>query len=96
MSATAPWPPRSAEQKSASAAWNGCVLLPAKADLLDKRLTPKMRRAILRRNAVGVIPYAVATAGAALTPYITLVICGLVAAFYALPATTGLDLPTQS
>jgi hypothetical protein len=33
-------------------------------------------------------PYAVATAAGAISPYITLVICGLVAAFYALPGTT--------
>ncbi len=89
----------------AAAIWGGSFLLMGstfltvqwhlmmiKPRLLDKRLTSKMRRAVVRRNAVGVIPYALATAGAAITPYITLVICGLVAGFYALPATTDFDL----
>ena len=92
----------------AAAIWGGSFLLMGsmfltvqwhlmviKPQLLDKRLTSKMRRAVLRRNAVGVIPYAIATAGAAITPYITLVICGLVAVFYALPTTTDFDLRTD-
>jgi fatty acid desaturase len=95
-------------ERLAAAIWGGSFLLMGstfltvqwhlmivKPHLLDKRLTPKMRRAVLRRNAVGVLPYALATAGAAITPYITLVICGLVAVFYALPATTDLDLRTN-
>lgn len=95
-------------ERLAAAIWGGSFLLMGstfltvqwhlmivKPHLLDKRLTPKMRRAVLRRNAVGVLPYALATAGAAITPYITLVICGLVAVFYALPATTDLDLRTD-
>jgi uncharacterized membrane protein len=71
-------------------------LMVVKPHLLDERLTPKLRRAVVRRNAVGVIPYAVATAAAAVTPYITLVICGLVAAFYALPGTTEFDLAADN
>jgi uncharacterized membrane protein len=71
-------------------------LMVVKTHLLDKRLTPEMRRAVLRRNAAGVFPYAIETAAAALTPYITLAICGLVAAFYALPGTTDLDLQADS
>ena len=96
-------------EQLAAAIWGGSFLLMGsvflavqwhlmvvKPHLLDERLTPKLRRAVLRRNAVGVIPYAVATAAAAITPYITLVICGLVAAFYALPGTTEFDLADDS
>jgi uncharacterized membrane protein len=63
-------------------------ILGAKAHLLHESVTPDVRRWVLRRNAAGLLPYAVATAAGALSPYITLVICGLVAAFYALPGTT--------
>jgi uncharacterized membrane protein len=63
-------------------------LLSVRTHLLEKHVTPDVRRAVLRRNARGVIPYALATAGALLTPYLTLAICAAVAAFYALPATT--------
>jgi hypothetical protein len=63
-------------------------LLLAKAHLLHEQLTPDVRRAVLRRNAVGLLPYAVATLAAILTPYLTLAICAALAAFYALPGTT--------
>lgn len=66
-------------------------LLIAKRHLLHDHLTPEARRSILRRNAIGLAPYAVATAGGAVTPYLTLAICGAVAVFYALPATTSDD-----
>jgi uncharacterized membrane protein len=64
-------------------------LLIAKAHLLHERLGPTVRRWVLRRNALGLLPYAIATLGAIVSPYLTLAICGLVAGFYALPATTG-------
>jgi uncharacterized membrane protein len=64
-------------------------LLLAKEHLLQEHITPELRRWILRRNAIGPLPYAVATAAAALSQYLTLVICALVALFYALPATTA-------
>ncbi len=96
-------------EQLAAAIWGGSFLLMGsvfltvqwhlmvvKPHLLDERLTPKMRRSVLRRNAAGVIPYAVATAAAALTPYITLAICGLVAVFYALPGTTEFDLADEN
>jgi len=50
---------------------------------------------VLRRNARGLLPYALATVGAILSPYLTLIICGAVAVFYALPATTG-DTPPEA
>jgi hypothetical protein len=64
------------------------VLL-GKQHLLDEHVTPEVRRSVLRRNEVGSLPYALATVGAILTPYFTLVICALVAVFYALPSTTS-------
>src|SRR5436190_3877348 len=59
-----------------------------KQHLLQDHLTPEVRRAVLRRNAIGLLPYAVATVGALVSPYLTLAICGAVAVFYALPSTT--------
>jgi uncharacterized membrane protein len=64
-------------------------LLLAKQQLLEQHLTPALRRRVLRRNAIGLLPYAIATLGAILTPYLTLAICALVALFYALPTTTS-------
>jgi TMEM175 potassium channel family protein len=63
-------------------------LLVAKADLVHERLGPTVRRWVLRRNALGLLPYAIATLGFIVSPYLTLAICSLVAGFYALPATT--------
>jgi uncharacterized membrane protein len=64
-------------------------VLVAKAHLVHVRLGPTARRWVLRRNALGLLPYAIATLGAIVSPYLTLAICGLVAGFYALPARTG-------
>ena len=64
-------------------------LLLRKTHLLEERLTPPVRRAVLRRNTAGILPYVVATAGAIISPYVTLGICGAIAIFYALPATTS-------
>ena len=62
-------------------------VLRAKQHLLQDHLTPEVRRAVMRRNAVGLLPYAVATVGGVLSPYLTLAICAGVAVFYALPST---------
>ena len=70
-------------------------LLRRRVHLLHDHLTPEVRRAVLRRNAAGLAPYAIATAAAAITPYLTLGICAVVAVFYALPATTG-DTPPDA
>jgi len=64
-------------------------LLITKGELLDERLTPDLRRAVLRRNVSGLLPYAGATLGGILTPYLTLAICAALAGFYALPGTTS-------
>ena len=63
-------------------------LLLSKQHLLKDHLTPEVRQAVLRRNAMGLLPYAVATVGGVLSPYLTLAICAGVAVFYALPRTT--------
>jgi uncharacterized membrane protein len=63
-------------------------LLLAKQHLLHDRLTPEVRQGVLRRNALGLLPYAVATVGGILSPFLTLAICAGVAVFYALPGTT--------
>ncbi len=49
------------------------------------QLSLEQRRAILRRAVTGVIPYAVATGLAAVSPYLTLGITAALAGFYALP-----------
>ena len=49
----------------------------------------EQRRQILYRSIAGVAPYAVATALAALSAYLTLAICAGLAIFYALPIGSG-------
>lgn len=62
-----------------------------KPHLLVDGLDEERRRTILFRSTVGVIPYAIATALAAVSAYVTLVICAALAAFYALPIASGSD-----
>jgi uncharacterized membrane protein len=57
--------------------------------LLHRRITPEVRDAVLRRNAAGLLPYLVATAMAAASPYATLALTAAVAVFYAVPSTTA-------
>jgi uncharacterized membrane protein len=63
-------------------------ILGAKVHLIHATLTPDVRRRVLRRNALGITPYGLATVCGFVNPYITLAICAFVAAFYALPSTT--------
>jgi uncharacterized membrane protein len=58
-------------------------------ELLHEGMTPQMRAWVVRRNVIGLTPYVVATAAAAISPYVTLAITALVAVFYAIPATTS-------
>ena len=60
-------------------------ILFGKAQLLAVELSNERRRQILNRALTGLIPYAIATALAPVSPYATLAICASVAAFYALP-----------
>jgi uncharacterized membrane protein len=63
-----------------------CHLLFNRANLMHEPPTPAGRRWILRRTAVGVVPYLLATLGGLLSPYLTLAISAAVAVFYSLPA----------
>ena len=64
-------------------------ILMRKAHLLGEDLSAERRRQILGRGVAGVLPYALATALAVVSPYVTLVICGAVAVFYASPLGSG-------
>ena len=59
------------------------------SQLLAHDMDEATRRSILARNAVGLAPYAVAVGLAFISSYAALVLCGLVAAFYAWPHTTA-------
>jgi uncharacterized membrane protein len=89
-------------ERLAAAVWSGSFLLMAlaffamqrhlliaKEHLLQADVTPEVRTWVLRRNAAGLLPYALATPAAILSPYLTLAICAAVAFFYALPGTTS-------
>jgi uncharacterized membrane protein len=60
-------------------------ILSRRRHLLLESVGEQARRTIERRNRFGLLPYAVATALAPLSAYATLVICGLLAGFYAWP-----------
>jgi uncharacterized membrane protein len=64
-------------------------LLVARPELVVAEIGPAERKAVMRRNMVGLLPYVVATAVAPLSSYLTLAICGAVGLYYALPATTS-------
>jgi uncharacterized membrane protein len=64
-------------------------ILLVKAHLLHRELPLEQRRQILYRSIAGVAPYAIATALAALSSYLTLAICGALAIFYAFPIGSG-------
>lgn len=63
-------------------------LLRTKQHLVQDHLTPEVRQAVLRRNAIGLLPYVLATIVGIVSPLLTLAICAGVAVFYALPRTT--------
>jgi uncharacterized membrane protein len=56
-----------------------------KPQLLATELPEARRRQILTRSVSGLIPYVIATALAAVSPYPTLAICAALAIYYALP-----------
>jgi uncharacterized membrane protein len=69
-------------------AMNSYILI-GEHEMLAVKLPREQRRRILTRNLAGLGPYALATALAALSAYVTLAICGAVALFYALPLASG-------
>jgi uncharacterized membrane protein len=68
-------------------------ILFAKSHLLMVEIPLERRRKILTRGVTGLIPYAVATGLAFVSPYVTLGICFAVAGFYALPVAFGIERP---
>ena len=64
-------------------------ILLVKSHLLAVDLPAEQRRRILVRSIGGVVPYAIATVLAILSPYLTLAICLGLAIFYALPIGSG-------
>jgi uncharacterized membrane protein len=54
-------------------------------DLVRPEVDAATRRRIIRRSAAGLAPYMLAVGAAALSPYLALAICGVVALYYALP-----------
>jgi uncharacterized membrane protein len=67
---------------------NAHILL-AKPDRLARPLPEERRRQIVSRFTAGLAPYAVATALAVVSSYLTLAICAAIAFFYALPIAGG-------
>ncbi len=59
------------------------------SNLLQERISAEDREVIWRRNRAGVLPYLAATAIAPVSAYATLILCALIAGFYARPATTS-------
>lgn len=59
---------------------------------LEEDLDEPTRRLTLKRAVAGLLPYAIATAVAPISPYLTIAICAGVAAFYASPAASASDL----
>ena len=91
-----------ASQRTAAAVYAGAFLLMSivfsifnrhillrRSHLMELALGHQERRAIFWRAASGVIPYALATALAAVSAYVTLAICAALAVFYALPVASG-------
>ena len=56
--------------------------------LLHTHIDDAARDRVDRRNRIGLLPYAVATAAGALSAYLALGICAVLAVYYALPSTT--------
>jgi uncharacterized membrane protein len=70
-------------------------ILLVKAHLLEAQLPVEHRRRILFRSITGVVPYAIATALALVSSYVTLAICTALAIFYALPIASGGNVPAD-
>jgi TMEM175 potassium channel family protein len=60
--------------------------------LLERELSLEYRRRVLARSVSGVVPYVIATALAAVSPYATLIIAAVLALFYALPIASSVGM----
>jgi len=89
-------------QRLAGAIYGGSLLLMAlgfiavqrhvlvvRPDLLHAGISEETRRQVLKRNRFGMLPYVVATAGAALSAYLTFAISLAIAVYYAAPSTNA-------
>jgi len=74
----------------AFAALNRQILF-SRTHLLKTQLSLESRRKIIKRSVSGLVPYLVATALAAVSPYLTIAITAALAAFYALPIASSPD-----
>jgi uncharacterized membrane protein len=72
----------------AFSALNAHILL-RKDHLMHTKLPGHQRRQILTRSVRGLFPYAMATALAIVSPYVTFAICAAIAIYYALPVGSG-------
>jgi uncharacterized membrane protein len=70
------------------AAMNWTILF-RKDHLLARPIDAATRRTIITRGVAGLLPYLAAAILSVLSPYVSLAICGAVAAFYALPLASG-------
>jgi uncharacterized membrane protein len=68
-------------------------ILLGKPHLLRQPLSLERRRQVFHRSMTGLAPYAIATALALVSPYLTLVICAAMGAFYARPLASGSEQP---
>lgn len=68
-------------------------ILLRKHAMMAQELPLEQRHKLLNRALTGLIPYAVATALAAVSPYVTLAICAVVAVFYAHPVASTVERP---
>jgi uncharacterized membrane protein len=66
--------------------WHALVRRP---ELLLEEVTAETRATVLKRNRFGLLPYAVATAAAAISGYLTFAICVALAVYFAIPRTTS-------
>jgi uncharacterized membrane protein len=64
-------------------------ILLGRSHLIEPPMELAERRRVLGRSVAGLIPYALATALAPVSPYATLAICAALAGFYATPAASG-------
>jgi uncharacterized membrane protein len=62
-----------------------------KSHLLAVKLSDERRRQVITRSVFGLVPYAIATALAVVSPYLTIGICTALACYYALPVASGSD-----
>jgi uncharacterized membrane protein len=89
-------------QNTAAAVYGGSLLLMGlafsalnrqimlrRSHMLRHELPLEQRQRILARSRWGLPPYALATALAFVSPYLTLIICGALAVYYALPLASG-------